>query len=73
MLDRRIQHIADQRHRSDQFTVLVRGIPLCTEHKARGCCVEHFFSKHHPYTYQSYQIVYNGRKIEELLVSKVFY
>ncbi|XP_073114024.1 CSC1-like protein At3g54510 isoform X3 [Elaeis guineensis] len=54
------------RHRSDQFTVLVRGIPLCTEHKAHGCCVDHFFSKHHPYSYQAYQILYDGKNVEEL-------
>lgn len=65
--------MANQRHRPDQFTVLVRGIPICTEHKARGCSVEHFFSKHHPYTYQSYQIVYEGKYVEELWVRVLFY
>ncbi|XP_008775844.2 CSC1-like protein At3g54510 [Phoenix dactylifera] len=68
ILDRRIEHIGNHRHRSDQFTVLLRGIPVCTEHKARGCCVDHFFSKHHPYTYQAYQILYDGKNVEELLL-----
>ncbi|URD84841.1 hypothetical protein MUK42_18597 [Musa troglodytarum] len=55
------------RQRSDQFTVLVRGVPLCLEHKAYGCCVDHFFSKHHPFTYQSYKVVHDGKCIRKLL------
>ncbi|XP_068659849.1 CSC1-like protein At3g54510 isoform X2 [Aristolochia californica] len=67
LLGRRLQHLRTIRHRPDQFTVLVREIPYCSEHKARSCSVEHFFSKYHPYTYQSCQIVYDGKKVEELL------
>lgn len=69
ILDLRIRHISYHRHRPDQFTVLVRGIPLCTEHEARGCNVDHFFSKHYPLTYQSYQIIHSEKNVEELLVS----
>ncbi|OAY81991.1 CSC1-like protein [Ananas comosus] len=67
ILDLRIRHISYHRHRPDQFTVLVRGIPLCTEHEARGCNVDHFFSKHYPLTYQSYQIIHSEKNVEELL------
>ncbi|XP_057497430.1 CSC1-like protein At3g54510 [Actinidia eriantha] len=67
ILTKRIQQLCNNRHRSDQFTVLVREIPLCEEHKAHGCCVEHFFSKYHPYSYRSYQILYDGKDLDELL------
>ncbi|THU56098.1 hypothetical protein C4D60_Mb11t13680 [Musa balbisiana] len=63
----RLQHIGNNRQQPDQFTVLVRGVPLCIEHKAYGCCVDHFFSKHHPFTYQSYKIVHDGKCIRKLL------
>ncbi|WRX13113.1 CSC1/OSCA1-like [Theobroma cacao] len=53
ILVKRIQKLQNLRDRPDQFTILVRQIPFCTEHKARGCCVDHFFSKHHPYSYHS--------------------
>ncbi|MQM02484.1 hypothetical protein Taro_035249 [Colocasia esculenta] len=67
MLEKRIQHICNHRHQPDQFTVLVRGIPLCPEHNARGCFVDHFFSKYHSHSYESYQMVCDAKEIEELL------
>ncbi|KAJ7982338.1 CSC1-like protein [Quillaja saponaria] len=67
ILIRRIHQLQNIKHRPDQFTVLVREIPLCTEHKDRGCCVDHFFSKHHPYTYHSYQILYSAKDVEDLM------
>ncbi|GAA0161076.1 hypothetical protein LIER_17479 [Lithospermum erythrorhizon] len=67
ILSRRIHQLRRLRHRPDQFTVLVREIPFCDEHKTHGCCVNHFFSKYHPYTYQSYQILYDGKDLEHLL------
>ncbi|OVA15356.1 protein of unknown function DUF221 [Macleaya cordata] len=67
ILVKRIQHLHNVKHRPDQFTILVREIPFCNEHKARGCCVDHFFSKHHPYAYQSYQMVYDGKIVEDFL------
>ncbi|XP_059651958.1 CSC1-like protein At3g54510 [Cornus florida] len=67
ILMKRIQQLRNLRDRPDQFTVLVREIPLCTEHNAHGCCVDHFFSKHHPYAYRSYQILYDGKDLEQLL------
>ncbi|KAK6233471.1 hypothetical protein QUC31_005877 [Theobroma cacao] len=67
ILVKRIQKLQNLRDCPDQFTILVRQIPFCTEHKARGCCVDHFFSKHHPYSYHSYQMLYDGKDIEDLL------
>ncbi|KAG9443657.1 hypothetical protein H6P81_014997 [Aristolochia fimbriata] len=67
LLERRHQHLCNIRHRPDQFTVLVREIPYCSEHEAHSCSVEHFFSKYHPYTYESCQIVYDGQKLQALL------
>ncbi|XP_059311717.1 CSC1-like protein At3g54510 isoform X2 [Lycium ferocissimum] len=64
---RRIQQICNRRGEPDQFTILVREIPLCNEHKTRGCNIDHFFSKHHPYSYQSSQILYDGKHLDNLL------
>ncbi|XP_016686668.1 CSC1-like protein At3g54510 isoform X1 [Gossypium hirsutum] len=66
ILVKRIQQVRNLRHRPDQFTTLVREIPVCGEHQARGCCVDHFFSKYHPYSYHSYKMLYDGKNIEDL-------
>ncbi|KAL6562944.1 hypothetical protein OROHE_005531 [Orobanche hederae] len=63
---KRLHQLYDMRHQPNQFTVLVREIPLCGEHNARDCSVDHFFSKYHPHTYQSYQILYDGGDLEKL-------
>ncbi|ONI20721.1 hypothetical protein PRUPE_2G030700 [Prunus persica] len=67
ILAKRIQQLLNIRHQPNQFTVLVREIPFCSQHKSRGCCVEKFFSKHHPCAYHSYQILYDGKEFKELL------
>ncbi|XP_028952047.1 CSC1-like protein At3g54510 [Malus domestica] len=67
ILAKRIQQLLNVRHQPNQFNVLVREIPFCSEHKSRGCCVDEFFSKHHPYAYHSYQILYDGKEFKELL------
>nr|POE64562.1 csc1-like protein [Quercus suber] len=67
ILVKRIQQLQKIRHRPDQFTILVREIPICSEHKAHGCSVDHFFSKHYPYSYHSYQMVYKEIDLEVLL------
>ncbi|CAA3022413.1 CSC1 At3g54510 isoform X1 [Olea europaea subsp. europaea] len=64
---KRLQQLRDLRHQPNQFTVLVREIPPCDEHKAHGCCIDHFFSKYHPHSYRSYQILYDGKDIRNLL------
>ncbi|CAH8268604.1 unnamed protein product [Arabidopsis lyrata] len=63
----RLQQMKELRHRADQFTVLVRQVPLCPEHNTRGCTVDHFFSKHHRFSYHSHQMLYDGRDLEYLL------
>ncbi|KAK4841685.1 hypothetical protein QYF36_008837 [Acer negundo] len=66
ILIKRIDRLQNIRHRPDQFNVLVRQIPICVDHKARRCSVDHFFSKHHPYSYYSFRILYNGKEFEDL-------
>ncbi|KAL5827226.1 hypothetical protein ACOSQ3_019059 [Xanthoceras sorbifolium] len=68
ILIKRINRLQNIRHRPDQFSVLVRQIPFCDEHKARRCSVDHFFSKHHPYSYYSCRILYDGKEFEDLMV-----
>ncbi|KAJ4711507.1 CSC1-like protein [Melia azedarach] len=67
ILIKRIQRLRNIRQRPDQFSVVVRQIPFCDEHGARGCSVDHFFSKHHPYSYHSYQMLYDRKSLEGLL------
>ncbi|CAM8961858.1 unnamed protein product [Rhodiola kirilowii] len=67
LLGRRIQLLQDLRHRPDQFTVIVREFPICTQHKSYGCQVDHFFSKHYTESYQCSQIVYDGKDLKYLL------
>ncbi|KAL4204013.1 hypothetical protein AMTRI_Chr01g107590 [Amborella trichopoda] len=67
ILTRRIEWLNKDCSRPDQFTVIVREIPVCTEHHDIGCCVDHFFSKHHPFTYQWHMMAYDGQHIEELM------
>ncbi|KAG5627666.1 hypothetical protein H5410_012884 [Solanum commersonii] len=64
---KRIQQICNRRCEPEQFTILVREIPFCNEHNIRGCNVDHFFSKHHPYSYQSFEILYDGKHLDKLL------
>ncbi|KAK6119228.1 hypothetical protein DH2020_047043 [Rehmannia glutinosa] len=66
ILLKRLHQLHNMRHQPNQFTVLVREIPLCGEHKARDCSVDHFFSKYHPHSYESYQILYDGEDLEKL-------
>ncbi|RVW28088.1 CSC1-like protein [Vitis vinifera] len=67
ILAKRTQQLQNIRHQPAQFTVLVREIPLCSEHKTSGCSVDHFFSKHYPYAYHSYQMLYDATDLEQLL------
>ncbi|XP_012836367.1 PREDICTED: CSC1-like protein At3g54510 [Erythranthe guttata] len=69
ILVKRINQLHIMRHQPNQFTVLVREIPLCDEHKARDCAVDHFFSKYHPHSYKSFQILYDGKELDKLLVT----
>ncbi|KAL4277521.1 hypothetical protein HN51_060631 [Arachis hypogaea] len=67
ILIQRIQQLQNIKHRPDQFTIIVREIPFCTEHQARDCSVDHFFSKHYPSTYYSFQMVYGTQDLQELV------
>ncbi|KAG8391144.1 hypothetical protein BUALT_Bualt01G0157300 [Buddleja alternifolia] len=67
ILHKRIHQLNNMRHQPNQFTVLVREIPICDEHKARDCSIDHFFSKYHPHSYQTYQILYDGKDLDKLL------
>ncbi|KAH6803448.1 Early-responsive to dehydration stress protein [Perilla frutescens var. frutescens] len=67
ILVKRIHQLHLMRHEPNQFTVLVREIPMCDEHKAHDCSIDHFFSKYHPHSYKSYQILYDGRELDKLL------
>ncbi|KAK6933937.1 CSC1/OSCA1-like, cytosolic domain, partial [Dillenia turbinata] len=71
ILVKRIQRLRDIRHSHDQFTVLVRQIPLCIEHESYGCSVDHFFSKHHPHSYQCYQMLFDGKEFQVLLAASI--
>ncbi|XP_024987642.1 CSC1-like protein At3g54510 isoform X1 [Cynara cardunculus var. scolymus] len=71
VLVKRVQQLRNLRHQPSQVTVLVRQIPLCDEHKAFSCSVDHFFSKYHPHAYHSYQILYTAKHLEELPVAFV--
>ncbi|KAJ6702915.1 EARLY-RESPONSIVE TO DEHYDRATION PROTEIN-LIKE [Salix viminalis] len=64
---KRVQLLRNLRHRPDQFNVLVRQVPFCNEHNAYGCSVDHFFSKYHPNSYCSYQMIHDGKNIEDLM------
>ncbi|KAJ6414440.1 hypothetical protein OIU84_003438 [Salix udensis] len=64
---KRVQLLRNLRHRPDQFNVLVRQVPFCNEHNAYGCSVDHFFSKYHPNSYCSYQMIHDGKDIEDLM------
>lgn len=65
MSHKRIQHLKYHRKRPDQFTILVQGIPICSDHGAYGCHADHFFSQHY-LTYESYQILHDIGNIEAL-------
>ncbi|KAL9239946.1 hypothetical protein vseg_014217 [Gypsophila vaccaria] len=65
ILSLRIQFLHSMRDRPDQFTVLVREIPVCCKH-SYGCNVHHFFSRHYQHFLQSYQMLYDGRDLEML-------
>ncbi|CAN6561854.1 unnamed protein product [Malus baccata var. baccata] len=54
-------------HSLDFFSISNISPGSNSEHKSRGCCVDEFFSKHHPYAYHSYQILYDGKEFKELL------
>ncbi|XP_021750703.1 CSC1-like protein At3g54510 [Chenopodium quinoa] len=63
ILAKRILWLQKLKDRPDHFTVLVREIPLCPEHKSYGCSVHHFFTRHYQHAFQSHQMLYDGRDL----------
>ncbi|XP_074284691.1 CSC1-like protein At3g54510 isoform X2 [Silene latifolia] len=66
ILSLRIRCLHNARDRPDLFTVLVREIPVCSEHGSCGCNVHHFFTRHYQQYLQSYQMLYDGKDLELL-------
>lgn len=65
----RLQFLATEKRRPDQFTVLVRNIPPDTGESV-GELVEHFFLVNHPDNYLTHQVVYNANKLEKFVKKK---
>ncbi|CAA0815522.1 CSC1-like protein [Striga hermonthica] len=66
---KRLQYIASAKRRPDQFTVLVRNIPL-DEDESVSELVEHFFCVNHSDHYLTHQVVYNANRLAKLVSRK---
>ncbi|KAK8708156.1 hypothetical protein V6N13_059201 [Hibiscus sabdariffa] len=62
----RLQFIASEKRRPDQFTVLVRNVPPDPDESVSES-VEHFFLVNHPDTYLTHQVVCNANKLAKLV------
>ncbi|CAN8324560.1 unnamed protein product [Cochlearia groenlandica] len=62
----RLQFLANDQRRPNQFTVLVRNIPK-DPHESICELVEHFFKVNHPDHYLTYQAVHDATKLSELV------
>ncbi|XP_031267519.1 CSC1-like protein At1g32090 [Pistacia vera] len=62
----RLQFLASQPRRAEQFTVVVRNVPLVSGHSLSDT-VDHFFQTNHPDTYLCHQAVYNANKFAKLV------
>ncbi|KAA8520130.1 hypothetical protein F0562_014386 [Nyssa sinensis] len=65
----RLQFLASERRRPDQFTVLVRNVPPDPDESVSEL-VEHFFLVNHPDHYLVHQVVYNANKLAKLVEEK---
>uniref|UniRef100_A0A5B6Z865 Putative calcium permeable stress-gated cation channel 1 n=1 Tax=Davidia involucrata TaxID=16924 RepID=A0A5B6Z865_DAVIN len=65
----RLQFLASERRRPDQFTVLVRNVPPDPDESVSEL-VEHFFLVNHPDHYLLHQVVYNANKLAKLVKEK---
>lgn len=65
----RLQFMASERRRPDQFTVLVRNVPPDADESVSEL-VEHFFLVNHPDHYLTHQVVYNANKLAKLVAEK---
>ncbi|XP_052181427.1 calcium permeable stress-gated cation channel 1-like isoform X1 [Diospyros lotus] len=65
----RLDFLALQKRRPDQFTVLVRNVPPDPDESVSEL-VEHFFLVNHPDHYLTQQVVYNANKLAKLVKEK---
>ncbi|XP_038711554.1 calcium permeable stress-gated cation channel 1-like isoform X2 [Tripterygium wilfordii] len=65
----RLEFLASERRRPDQFTVLVRNVPPDSDESVSEL-VEHFFLVNHPDHYLTHQLVYNANKLAQLVKKK---
>ncbi|KAJ9136385.1 hypothetical protein P3X46_033469 [Hevea brasiliensis] len=65
----RLQFLASESRRPDQFTVLVRNVPPDPDESVSEL-VEHFFLVNHPDHYLTHQSVYNSNKLAKLVKKK---
>lgn len=65
----RLQFMASERRRPDQFTVLVRNVPPDLDETTNEL-VEHFFLVNHPDNYLLHQVVCNANKLAKLVEEK---
>lgn len=62
----RLNFLASQRRRVEQFTVLVKNVPHASGHSISDT-VDQFFQKNHPEHYLGHQAVYNASKFAKLV------
>ncbi|KAF3572060.1 hypothetical protein F2Q69_00059929 [Brassica cretica] len=65
----RLQFLANDERRPNQFTVLVRNIPV-DPHESICELVEHFFKVNHPDHYLTFQAVHDATKLSELVKTR---
>ncbi|KAM7265005.1 hypothetical protein ACFE04_002688 [Oxalis oulophora] len=65
----RLQFLATEKRRPDQFTVLVRNVPPDPDESVSEL-VEHFFLVNHPDSYLTHQVVYNANVLAKLVKKK---
>ncbi|GLT72408.1 hypothetical protein SLA2020_443460 [Shorea laevis] len=65
----RLQFIASENRRPDQFTVLVSNVPPDQDESVSES-VEHFFLVNHPDHYLTHQVVHNANKLAKLVKKK---
>ncbi|KAI4298736.1 hypothetical protein L6164_032259 [Bauhinia variegata] len=65
----RLEFVASEKRRADQFTVLVRNIPPDPDESVSEL-VEHFFLVNHPDHYLTHQVVYDANKLAKLVKKK---
>ncbi|KAJ9689663.1 hypothetical protein PVL29_012380 [Vitis rotundifolia] len=65
----RLQFLASEKRRPDQFTVLVRNVPPDADESVSEL-VEHFFLVNHSDNYLTHQVVYDANKLAKLVKKK---